>query len=174
MKAKWSVSSHAKKRASQRFGINPKVADNWINQKMENAVFIADTVDDKGKPARLYASNGVNIIAHISNDIILTVMQPRNLSEVSRKLSKFARVELAKQERNQTSELRKIERLKSEIEQEIGVTRAKLLRARSIPTKIACRARIEALEMRYNELPNDSHEVKRVYLRKALAFSKVI
>lgn len=174
MNTKWVVSKHAKHRATQRFGVKPKEAVNWINQKMENAVYITDTVDDKGKPSRLFASNGVNIIAHINSDVILTVMEPRRLTEVNRKLSNFARSELAKQERKKMSELRRIERLKSEIEQEIGLTREKLIRARSLPTKIACRARIKALKTRYDELPNESHEVKRVYLRKALAFSKVI
>ncbi|SET42825.1 hypothetical protein SAMN05216389_11138 [Oceanobacillus limi] len=170
------IKYHAKLRATERFGIKRSIVENWAKQKASTSVFVSEVIDDNGKPGRLFVSNGVGLIADITQDIVVTIVDPKTygFSEINRKLSRFAANELTIAERNEAKELRNIERLRAEIEIEIGELRLRLLKTRSLPKKLAIQGRMKALEMRLNELPSEEHAVKRKRVRKAIALARVI
>ena len=168
------ISSHAKIRAIQRFGVKEDGAENWIRQKLAHATFVSDIVGAKGEPSQLYACNGVGIVLNEAGTTVHTVIIPNKLTQITNKVRNFVSGELAKIERNETKELRGIERLRAEIEIESGELRLQLLRARSMPRKMALQARINALQMRLDELPTDEFEIKRNKTRQAQAVASFL
>ena len=168
------VTNHAKIRAIQRFGVKKDGAENWIRQKLAHATFVSDIVGAKGEPSQLYACNSVGIVLNEAGTTVHTVIIPNKLTQFTNKVRKFISSELAKIERNETKELRGIERLRAEIEIESGELRLQLLRARSMPRKMALQARINALQMRLDELPTDEFEVKRNKTRQAKAVASFL
>lgn len=170
------VTPHAISRAASRFGVGRSYAINWAKQKAKTSTFISEIVDNDGKPGRLFVSNGVGLIADITQDVIVTIIDPRTYghASVNRKLHRLAAKELANAERDEAKELRKLTKLQAELEIEIGELRLRLVRARSIAKRIAIQARINALKMRVDELPSEEHAVKRDRVRKVTALARVM
>lgn len=155
------ISQHAIDRAVERFGIKRNLADNWIRTNLNKAKFISETISEDGNPARLFAYDRVVFILEAVENRVITIYKPKAPSEISSKITKLLNRELA---RFETAE-RKVERrntlYKAELEVEIAELNLRLLRARSESKKMALKARIQAIQLRIDELDNEIIEVKR-------------
>jgi DNA integrity scanning protein DisA with diadenylate cyclase activity len=159
---KFQLTKHAQERIAQRFGITGETeAVNWINHIMEHAKFVANTVDETGQEARMFAHKGKSILLDKNKNLVLTVFKPRRVIEIRKKVTKFLEKEMEKNQNKIRAEVRKLERYQAELELEKAQLKLELLRARSLPKQLAIQARINAIQSRIDELPREIHEIKR-------------
>lgn len=168
------ITPHARQRASQRFNVAKHKAIMWTKHKAESAKFVSEIIDDNGKPGRLFVSNGVGLVADLTENIVITVMKPNRHGQTTRKLHRFASKEISLAEREEAKAIRKLTQLQAELEIEIGELRMRLSRARSTPKKLAIQGRMKALKMRLDELPAEVHAIKRERVRKVNALARVM
>jgi len=167
-----AVSNHAHKRAVERFGV--KDPQNWVRQKMEHAKYMDEVIDEKGKPGRLFACNGVNLDLALDNPVVTTVMIPQACRKSKRSIERLARKEIDKAEKDEVRAIRRAEVLRGEIEMELGELRIKLARSRSFPKQLSYKGRIKALEMRLADLPEEQTEAKRQKTRIVRGFAAFV
>ncbi|NWO08615.1 MAG: hypothetical protein HLX50_23780, partial [Alteromonadaceae bacterium] len=84
-----------------------------------------------------------------------------------RKVTNFITEEITKMSQQITEEVARIDKFRDELEEEIAHLEDRLSRARSLSTKLALQARINAVRMRMDELPAESHEIRRELTRTA-------
>lgn len=116
------VTTHAIEEASRKCRVNPKVAEEWIRNKIKAAKFISEVLNDDGSPGRLYAIERICFILSVNEDVVITVY-PRHTanSDFRRKLNEIADRELAKIDRR----VKAIERKVTIAKAEMAIERAK-------------------------------------------------
>ncbi|MBQ4817625.1 hypothetical protein IHP72_15325 [Bacillus pumilus] len=165
-----TITHHAKKRFRERFGIdNHYAARNWIAQKMEHARYLGITVDRSGREARTYASNGVIIHFELDSNAVITVYKGTAGHDSATKRLIFDAYEIIKNDADES--LRRTESFAAELDEELRWLAEELKRTRSKAKRMALHARINAVQMRVDELPAESLEIKRKVTRYARGVS---
>lgn len=161
-----TITHHAKKRLRERFGIdNHYAARNWIAQKMEHAQDLGITVDESGKEARMYASKGVVIHFAVDTNVVITVYKEKdNAGSIAKRLLIDA-YNIVQQ--NASEAINKTETFSGELDEELRWLADELKCTRSKAKRMALQARINAVQMRVDELPAESLEIKRKVTRYA-------
>ncbi|QIC06139.1 hypothetical protein GOP56_11285 [Brevibacillus sp. 7WMA2] len=148
-----TVSSHAIKRAVERFNVSQTKAAEWIRNQLSRAMFISTTIDKYGKPGRLYARGQIGIILHESSDLVVTVMQyTKPTPDVRDKVCIYLTKELRKLERKESSLSRKTRITIAEMTVERSRIVLKRERARSVATINACQALINGIDLHITQL----------------------
>lgn len=150
-------SHHARKRLKERYNItNLHVARNWIAQKLQHAKYLGITVDSNGKEARMYGGKGVVILFALNSDYVLTVHPPEKNTAI-----RFIKEAYDTMKQSVEAAVQNNENYAAELYEEIAHLTAELKRTRSKAKKMAYQARINAVQMRIDELPAESFELKR-------------
>lgn len=170
------ITRHAKERAQQRFGISPKDAQKWFAKKAELSSFLTVSIQRDGSKRRLFSVGDTILVVDYTDDRIITVysLAENQMKEADESIRQFARNQIAQSERMQNRTLRELAVLRAKIEREIAERQAQLRRARSIAKKIACQARIIALETRLSDLPNERIAAQKEHVIKSRGFARVI
>lgn len=158
---KITVTQHAIEEAVKDFRVNRKLADEWIRSNLRKARFIAAVIGEDGNPGRLFGYQRITFVLAAEENVVITVYPRHHATPTMRQ----------KVETIVFRELRKVERLESVTERkhrlrkaELNVERAQLLlkieRARSESTKMACQARINAIDDYFAELDAELTGIK--------------
>ncbi|MBG9736467.1 hypothetical protein [Paenibacillus alvei] len=171
---KITVSSHAIDEAVKDFRVNRKVADEWIRSNLRKARFIADIVSDELKPRRLYGFQRIAFILEVDRNHVITV-HPRHhsVTELKRKIEAIVFRELRKAQRLESVTERKHRLTKAELNVERAQLLLKIERARSESTKLACNARINAIDEYIAQLDAEFTKIlkeKSAIAKSAIAF----
>ncbi|MCR8843128.1 hypothetical protein NQ117_05500 [Paenibacillus sp. SC116] len=169
---KITVSHHACDEAVKDFRVNRKLADEWIRSNLRKAKFIANIVSDELKPRRLFGFQRIAFILEPDNDHVITV-HPRNhsVNDLKRKIETIAFRELRKAERLESVTERKHRLAKAELNVEIAQLHLKMERARKESTKLACLARINAINEYFAQLDT---EFTRIIKDKAALAKSIV
>jgi len=173
---RYNVTDHAIKRCVERLNKTAGNAKAHLNDLMQTAYFNGNVPHPSGKIHKVYdhVKSRTRLIVS-EDDFIITVYKFPKLPEVESpkpilsevptflrdKVTQVVQRELARFE----SKERKVERRnslsKAELEIEVAELKLRLLRARSESKKMALQARLEAVQIRIDELDNEINEVKR-------------
>ncbi|WP_261383702.1 hypothetical protein [Bacillus licheniformis] len=117
----------------------------------------------------MYSHRGATFMLAIDVDVVKTVIPPNKsyINRIRRKVTNFITEEITKMSQQITEEVARIDKFRDELEEEIAHLEDRLSRARSLSTKLALQARINAVRMRIDELPAESHEIRRELTRTA-------
>ncbi|ASB87679.1 hypothetical protein [Bacillus sonorensis] len=166
---KVTLSHHAKKRITKRFKIGKQTPEAWASQMLSKAIYCGIGPDDNGEDARMYSHRGATFMLAVDEDVVKTVIPPNKgcINRIRRKVTNFITEEITKMSQQITEEVARIDKFRDELEEEIAHLEDRLSRARSLSTKLALQARINAVRMRMDELPTESHEIRRELTRAA-------
>lgn len=166
----YDVTEHAIQRAVERLGISKEHARNHLINIMQSAYYHGSTPYAKGV-RKLYdhVKSKTRIVVSDDNSTIITVYKFPEIYEATTEFPKFVQEKVAKVVQRELKRFesteRKVERrntlYKAELEVEIAELNLRLLRARSESKKMALKARIQAIQLRIDELDNEIIEVKR-------------
>ncbi|WP_077736249.1 hypothetical protein [Bacillus sonorensis] len=173
---KATLSHHAKLNITKRFKIGKQTPEAWASWMLSKAIYCGIGPDDNGEDARLYSHRGATFMLAVDADVVKTVIPPNksSINRFRRKVTNFITEEFAKMSEQITQEVVKIDKFRDELEEEIAYLEDRLSRARSLPTKLALQARINAVRMRIDELPAESHELRREITRAARGVSAYV
>ncbi|MGG4089679.1 hypothetical protein [Bacillus licheniformis] len=117
----------------------------------------------------MYSHRGATFMLAVDVDVVKTVIPPNKsyINRIRRKVTNFITKEITKMSQQITEEVARIDKFRDELEEEIAHLEDRLSRARSLPTKLALQSRINAVRMRIDELPAESHELRRELTRTA-------
>ncbi|MEC0718993.1 hypothetical protein P8882_01730 [Bacillus haynesii] len=166
---KATLSHHAKINIKKRFNIGNQTPEAWASQMLSKAIYCGIGPDDNGEDARIYSYRRATFMLAVDADVVKTVIPPNksSINRFRRKVTKFITEEFAKMSEQITQEVVRIDKFREELEEEIAHLEDRLSRARSLSTKLALQARINAVRMRIDELPAESHELRREITRTA-------
>ncbi|WP_255265653.1 hypothetical protein [Bacillus sp. CX-1] len=136
---------------------------------LSNAIFCGIGPDNNGEDARMYSHRGATFMLAVDVDVVKTVIPPNKsyINRIRRKVTNFITEEITKMSQQITEEVARIDKFRDELEEEVAYLEDRLSRARSLSTKLALQARINAVRMRIDELPAESHEIRRELTRTA-------
>ncbi|WP_224988382.1 hypothetical protein [Bacillus amyloliquefaciens] len=158
-----TFSVHARKRLRERCNItNLHVARNWIAQKLQHAKYLGVSVDANGNEARMYGGKGVVIHLDLNDNFVITVYTPDN-----RFAQKFITEAYETMKQGVETAVKNNENYAVELYEEIEYLRAEYKRSHSAAKRMAYQARINAVQMRIDELPDESFELKRKLTKAA-------
>jgi hypothetical protein len=165
------LSNHALQRLEQRFFApnSTKQAEDWVVAKLKHAKFLGIQIDERGNPGRFFVAKGVTLVLDQDVDHVVTIMSPSNAHKgrYHKKVTDLVLAEFAKSERKLTRDSRRNEVITAELELEKAQLGVMLVRAKSEARKMALQARINAVQMRIDELPGERFEIKRELARYA-------
>lgn len=166
---KATLSHHAKLNIKKRFKIGNQTPEAWASQMLSKAIYCGIGPDDNGEDARIYSYRRATFMLALDVDVVKTVIPPNksSINRFRRKVTKFITEEFAKMSEQIKQEVVRIDKFRDELEEEIGYLEDRLSHARSLSTKLALQARINAVRMRIDELPAESHELRRELTRAA-------
>ncbi|MCY8754786.1 hypothetical protein [Bacillus haynesii] len=166
---KATLSHHAKINIKKRFNIGNRTSETWASWMLSKAVYCGIGPDDNGEDARMYSHRGATFMLAVDADVVKTVIPPNKgcINRIRRKVTNFITEEITKMSQQITEEVATIDKFRDELEEEIVHLEDRLSRARSLSTKLALQARINAVRMRIDELPAESHELRREITRTA-------
>ncbi|MCD2370925.1 hypothetical protein LQ247_20135 [Bacillus sp. BS3(2021)] len=166
---KATLSHHAKLNITKRFKIGKQTPEAWASWMLSKAVYCGIGPDDNGEDARMYSHRGATFMLAVDKDVVKTVIPPNKsyINRIRRKVTNFIAEEITKMSQQITEEVARIDKFRDELEEEIVHLEGRLSRARSLPTKLALQSRINAVRMRIDELPAESHEIRRELTRTA-------
>jgi hypothetical protein len=150
------VKNHAIHRAFQRFGVRKADAPEWLVTQYRKAKFVGNCVDSYGKHGRIFAAEGITLAVHPGRDIIRTVYLGSISSiQLYEKFSGLARKEQRKLQRRLDVRQRELSRYTAAL----NVEKAELAfikeTTRSVAKKMACQARINAINQFLAELQTE-------------------
>ncbi|WP_332606828.1 hypothetical protein [Bacillus spizizenii] len=158
-----TFSVHARRRLKEHFNItNMGSAQEWVATKLERAKYLGITVDTKGNEARMYGGRGVVILLDLSNDHVVTVHPPEKHTAIA-----FLHASFDEMRRTVEATVLNNEKYIEKLHEEVAQLTAELKRTRSKAKKMAYQARINAVQMRIDELPAESFELKRRFTKAA-------
>jgi hypothetical protein len=157
---KITVTRHAIDEAVKDFRVPHRTAEEWIRSNFRKSRFIANIISGEGKPTRLFGYNGIAFAVDPHEDRVITVYPATPQTSVRDRVREMVTRELRKIERRERVLERKIALTKAELEIEKAQLQLRLLRARSEATKLACQARINAINEYFTQLDADLLAVK--------------
>ncbi|MED4309215.1 hypothetical protein P9256_02200 [Bacillus paralicheniformis] len=164
-----TLSHHAKINITKRFKIGKQTPEAWASWMLSKAIYCGIGPDDNGEDARMYSHRGATFMLAVDADVVKTVIPPNKgcINRIRRKVTNFITEEITKMSQQITEEVARIDSFRDELEEEIAYLEDRLSRAQSLPTKLALQSRINAVRMRIDELPAESHEIRRELTRTA-------
>ncbi|WP_338461636.1 hypothetical protein V5G20_17995 [Brevibacillus borstelensis] len=157
------VTDHAAEEAVKDFGIEPSRAASWVAETARKAMFISGRVMGfDRKHSDMYGYNRICFIVRANEKAvtIVTVYPARPGATLRDRVENLLARELRKVESAETKLRRRNERIKAEFNVEIAILKLKMLRARSEATRLACQARINAINEYFTQLDADLLAVK--------------
>lgn len=157
------VTSHAAEEAVKDFGIMPSLAANWVAETARKAKFISRGVMGADrKTCDLYGINrACFIVREKDNTVTIVTVHPARPRAILRdRVEAFVLRELRAIERRERILERRIALTKAELDVEKAELNLRMLRARSESTRLACQARINAINEYYTQLDADLLAVK--------------
>ncbi|OMC96244.1 hypothetical protein MKX34_24065 [Paenibacillus sp. FSL R5-0636] len=94
----WLASTHAAKRAVERFGITHDNVNTWFNEKLTSARYVCNTVDDDGSEARLFVNGKIMFFAALYEDIVKSVRYASRTQMAADCIAELAEKELRKRQ----------------------------------------------------------------------------
>lgn len=158
-----TFSHHARKRLTEHFNVtNLYAARKWVANKLKRAKYLGITVDTNGKEARMYGGRGAVILFAIDSDHVMTVHPPEKHTAIA-----FLHASFDAMKQSVEATVLNNDNYAVELNEEIAYLTAELQRTRSKAKKMAYQARINAVQMRIDELPAESFELKRKLTKAA-------
>jgi hypothetical protein len=157
---KITVTQHAIDEAVKDFRVPRQTAEEWIRSNLRKARFITNTISEEGKPSRLFGYQRIAFVLAPEENVVITVYPANPKAFLREKVNALVTRELRKIERRERVLERKIALTKAELEIEKAQLQLRLLRARSTATKLACQARINAINEYFTQLDADLLAVK--------------
>jgi hypothetical protein len=155
-----TVTRHAVEEAVKDFRVPHRTAEEWVRSNFRRSRFIANIISGEGKPTRLFGYNGIAFAVDPHENRVITVYPATPIVSVRERVREMVAKELRKIERRERVLERKIALAKAELEIEKAQLRLRMLRARSKATKLACQARINAIDEYFTQLDADLLAVK--------------
>jgi hypothetical protein len=168
---KINVSRHARLQAAKRFNMSDVSAGNFIAENLRKASFIGEVIGDDGNNARLYGYRRIAFVVASTNNTVLTVYQQDTApASVYKEVHRLVNAELARMCKLVSKKERSVEKMKAELKIEIGELEIRRMKTKSVSTRMALSARINALNEHFALLDADIYEVKRAQstLRKGV------
>lgn len=158
---KITVTQHAIDEAVKDFRVPRQTAEEWIRSNLRKARFIADIISAEGRPTRLFGYNRIVFaLAPVENCVITVYPADQRRPTIREKVETLVTRELRAIERRERVMERRIALTKAELDVERAQLNLRILRARSPATKLACQARINAINEYYAQLDADLLAVK--------------
>ncbi|NGQ95455.1 hypothetical protein G3578_09845 [Brevibacillus sp. SYP-B805] len=157
---KITVTQHAIDEAVRDFRVPRQTAEEWVRLNFRKARFIANIISGEGKPTRLFGYNGIAFAVDPHEDCVITVYPATPKASVRDKIHEMVTRDLRKIERKESILERRIALTKADLDIEKAALQLRLLRARSLATKLACQARINAINEYFTQLDADLLAVK--------------
>lgn len=161
---KITVTQHAIDEAVKDFRVPRQTAEEWVRSTFRKSRFIANIISAEGKPCRLFGHHRIALVLDATENVVITVYprHPNNsVTSITRKVDEMLARELRRAERKETRLERIIRLTKAELTVEIAQLELRLLRARSESTKLACQARINAINEYFAQLDADLLATKK-------------
>lgn len=163
------VDKHAVERAIERFNVPKDQAKKWVNDNFRQSKYISKVLDRRDKELHLFSYNG--IIFAVSEDFktIFTVypfeaiekerIKPENnvVKQIKNKMNNLIHIEIKKAQMEERKTKNKNSLTIAELEVELAQLKLFLMRARSESKKKAYMSRINAIQLRIEELDNEIH-----------------
>lgn len=141
------ITSHAEKRAIQRFNVQTEYARVWINTNLQRAQFVGYIEGDDGKVSRLFGYNRIAFVLEEQINKVITIYPRKDISQtIAGKVQAIIAKELRKADRTVRALDRRLTLKRADLRLDLAETERRLLRTRSDAVRLACKARINALE----------------------------
>jgi hypothetical protein len=154
------MTDHAYQRAVERFNMaedNKKHILNYFKSILKDARLIGEVICEKGNKSILYANRRIAI--YLSPDLkkIYTVNKFESVTyePIKNIVSEILAKEIRKLTRVENARVKKLELIKVESEVDIAELRCRAFKTKSPSVKVACKARIKAIEEYIDELENE-------------------
>lgn len=169
---KIAVTQHAIDEAVKDFRVSRKYAEEWIRSNLRKARFIAQVVGEDGNHGRLFGFQRITFVLAANENTVITVYPRHHVTPTLReKVESIVFRELHKIERLESVTERKHRLIKAELNVEVAQLLLKMERARKESTKLACAARIAAINEYFAQL---DEELTQVLKEKAAIAKSVI
>jgi hypothetical protein len=167
---------HALQRAKERFNKNGKDAQSYFRSVLEKAKYVGVIEDEHSHPCQLFAFNKIAIILSIDFKRVVTVykadtvtydpLKDKVLELHKKKFNHYSIKERALQKR--------LDQLKLESQVEIAQCKLRKYKTKSDAVKIACDARIKAIEQTIQEYILDIQNLQTEKRRVARSMISVM
>lgn len=142
------VSRHAIRRARERYNrTNDKDAEGYIRGILRRAEFVGEVPDDDGNPGYLFAYGRHAIIVSLDHKVVVSFQRFESVTydPLKEKVRDLHAKEYRKLDRKEKALKRRLELIRAEADVEIAERRLIALKTRSTARRLACRARINAI-----------------------------
>lgn len=163
------VTKHSVKRIHERVGINKADAKKWADSIAKRAKYVSLSTGSDGRSCRMFAIDGYSLKVALESDVLITLYKAAEYQKrpIFKRIEKVLHAELHRAESSERKEIRSIQRYHSELLSEMSELVGMLSRARSLPRRLALQARINAVQLRIDDMPSEIHESKRKKTRIA-------
>lgn len=173
------ITNHALKRIKERFNLKENSRQailNYCKGQLRHAKRIGIVVSDDGKEAVLYAIGRQAYYLTLDETEVITVMRHEKITydPIKDKIKEISERELRKLDRKEKSKHKYLELLMLEANIELSQLKYRLHKTRSQAVKMACQARINALEMTLQELQDEINNIKKEKTRIAKSMVAVL
>ncbi|PAD70532.1 hypothetical protein CHH83_01655 [Bacillus sp. 7586-K] len=160
--SKIQLSSHAIKRCKERFSLDSPHALGHIRAKLKNAKRIGVFTDENGIESILYANGRMGIYVSTDYKEVRTVIKRESVTyePIKNVVAEIHAKELRKLSRKEKACKNRLEEERIEVNLEIAKLERRLFRTRSEAVKMACKARINALNIHIKEKEDEIEQIK--------------
>lgn len=163
------VSRHAIRRARERYNrTNDKDAEGYIRGILRRAEFVGEVPDDDGNPGYLFAYGRHAIIVSLDHKVVVSFQRFESVTydPLKEKVRELHAKEYRKLDRRERALRKRFKLIKAEADVEIAERKLAALKTRSEARRLACQARIRAVNEYIDELEGEiraiSDEKRRV------------
>lgn len=152
------ISNHAIRHAQRRFNRSSrKDAEGYIRSILRRSEFVGETVDDDGRSAYMFAYGRHAIVVSLDHKTVLTIQRFESVTydPLKEKIRELHAKEYRKLDRKERALKNRFELIKAEADVELAELRLNALKTRSTARRLACRARINAINDYIRELESE-------------------
>ncbi|EGI2114755.1 hypothetical protein FH832_002817 [Listeria monocytogenes] len=159
------VATHAVDRLFEHFGIDKSQGANWVRQNLAKAKFLTVTEDENGRPARIFARDGVVFAVAVDADFVFTVHpaghENENVLAMKKEIEKLAIRKLKEIDRREKAVTRKNTILIAKVDVKLAELSLRLLRARKAEVVSELKSEIKQLNETKEQLSKEIAEIKQ-------------
>lgn len=171
---KWSATNHALKRVTERFGVKPESALNWINQRMDGADYVTNAPDEYGRMRRVFLNKGVIFHVSLTDDCVYTVMKTQRQDVWSDAIRKAAEREIRKFNAKVLANESELVKQRVAMEIEIIDLKTTLLSTRSETRRSALLTQLTEISAKLAEVERALNDNRRSVVKMAESFYSVM
>lgn len=152
------VSRHAIQHARRRFNrANSKDAEGYVRGILRKSEFVGETVDADGKPAYMFAHGRHAFVVSLDHKTVISIQRFESVTydPLKEKIREMHAKEYRKLDRKERTLKKRFELIKAEADVELAELRLNALKTRSTARKLACQARINAINDYIHEFENE-------------------